>query len=180
MSKQIALLRGINVSGTNKIPMARLREILTERGYANVVTYVASGNIVFDDPGTAPEKTAMSIELAISEEFGLQIPVIVRTRDEILELIESNPLPDATAEPAKFLAVFLSAVPRDTWFQTDDPEKYEPDQYVVGDRVVYVWCPNGLGRSKLAANFANKKLGFTATARNWNTVLKLRELTEEH
>ncbi|MEV6103399.1 DUF1697 domain-containing protein [Streptomyces sp. NPDC051940] len=178
MSKQIALLRGINVSGHNKIPMARLREVLTERGYGNVVTYVASGNVVFDDPGTVPEKTAVAIEAAILEEFGLQIPVIVRTRAEIAEIVAGNPLPEGPAEPARFLAVFLSAVPKDTWFQTDDPAQYEPDKYVVGDRVVYVWCPNGLGRSKLAANFANKKLGITATARNWNTVLKILELAE--
>ncbi|NGN68143.1 DUF1697 domain-containing protein [Streptomyces sp. A7024] len=179
MSKQIALLRGINVSGTNKIPMARLREVLTDRGYANVVTYVASGNVVFDDPGTATEKTAVGIASAIQEEFGLDIPVIVRTRDEIAAVIDGNPLPEGLAEPAKFVAVFLSAQPKNAWFVTDDPKKYEPDQYVIADRVVYMWCPGGLGRSKLAANFANKKVPFTATARNWNTVLKLLELADE-
>jgi uncharacterized protein (DUF1697 family) len=176
VSKQIALLRGINVSGTNKIPMARLREVLTARGYTDVVTYVASGNVVFDDPGVVPEKTAIALEAVIDEEFGLQIPVIVRTRDEIAEVVAGNPLPHGEAEPARFLAVFLSAQPRDTWFQTDDPGQYAPDEFVIGDRVVYVWCPNGLSRSKLAANFANRKLPVTATARNWNTVRKVLEL----
>ncbi|MFC7216614.1 DUF1697 domain-containing protein [Streptomyces polyrhachis] len=179
MSKQIALLRGINISGHNKIPMARLREVLTERGYGNVTTYVASGNIVFDDPGTVPEKTAVAVAAAIEEEFGLRIPVVVRTRDEIARLVRDNPLPEGPAEPARFLAVFLSAEPHGTWFQQDDPALYEPDRYAMGDRVVYVWCPNGLGTSKLAAKFANRKLAITATARNWNTVLKLLELADE-
>ncbi|WP_407564225.1 DUF1697 domain-containing protein [Streptomyces sp. 184] len=179
MSKQIALLRGINVGGKNKVPMAALRAALTDRGFGGVVTYVASGNVVFDDPGTPPEETAAAVGAVVEEEFGLRIAIVVRTRDEIADVIAGNPLPEGAAEPARFLAVFLSEpAPADAWFRTVDPASYAPDRYEVGDRVVYVWCPGGLGRSKLAADFSGRKLAVTATARNWNTVLKLLELAD--
>ncbi|GAA1499875.1 DUF1697 domain-containing protein [Streptomyces synnematoformans] len=179
MGKQIALLRGINVGGRNKVPMAGLRAALTDRGFGGVATYVASGNVVFDDPGTPPEKTAEAVEAAVEEEFGVRVGAVVRTRDEIAAVVAANPLPEGAAEPARFLAVFLSGpAPADAWFRTADPAAYAPDRYEIGDRVVYVWCPGGLGRSKLAADFSGRKLAVTATARNWNTVLKLLELAD--
>lgn len=179
MSKQIALLRGINVGGKNKVPMAGLRTALTDRGFRGVVTYVASGNVVFDDPGTPPEETAAAVEAVVEGEFGLRTGVVVRTRDEIAAVVAANPLPEGAAEPARFLAVFLSEpAPEDAWFRTADRAAYAPDRYEIGDRVVYVWCPGGLGRSKLAADFSGRKLAVTATARNWNTVLKLLALAD--
>ncbi|AZM45440.1 hypothetical protein DMB38_06020 [Streptomyces sp. WAC 06738] len=179
MSKQIALLRGINVGGKNKVPMAGLRKALTDHGFAGVATYVASGNVVFDDPGTPPEETAAAVEAVVAEEFGLRIPVIARTREEIAAVVAGNPLPEGAAEPARFLAVFLSGpAPAGAWFRTADPASYAPDRFAIGDRVVYVWCPGGIGRSKLAADFSGRKLGVTATARNWNTVLKLLEMAD--
>ncbi|MFW6689750.1 DUF1697 domain-containing protein [Streptomyces sp. MAR4 CNX-425] len=179
MSKQIALLRGVNVGGRNKVPMAALRTALTGRGFGGVVTYVASGNVVFDDPGTPPEETAAAVEAVVAEEFGVRAGVVVRTRDEVAAAVAANPLPEGAAEPSRFLAVFLSGpAPEDAWFRTADPGAYAPDRYEIGDRVVYVWCPGGLGRSKLAADFSGRRLAVTATGRNWNTVLKLLELAD--
>jgi len=179
VSKQIALLRGINVGGKNKIPMAGLREALTRHGFGGVATYVASGNVVFDDPGTPPAETAAAVEAVVEQEFGLRIPVVARTRDEIAAVVAGNPLPEGAAEPARFLAVFLSGpAPDDAWFRTVDPASYAPDRFELGDRVVYVWCPGGLGRSKLAGDFAGRRLAVTATARNWNTVLKLLQMAD--
>jgi uncharacterized protein (DUF1697 family) len=175
-NRYVALLRGINVGGHKKIAMARLREVMQERGFTDPVTYLQSGNVVVSGPQKADERIARDIEKLIEDEFGLTVSVLVRTKDELVAVIKGNPLPDAAREPKKFVVVFLSARPAAARLRELDHKEFEPDQFEVRGREVYLWCPNGLNDSRFANFPWDKRFGITATARNWNTVTKLLEL----
>ncbi|MFI1850151.1 DUF1697 domain-containing protein [Streptomyces sp. NPDC020480] len=179
MSSQIALLRGINVSGHNKFPVARQRELMRDLGFDGVTVHLQTGNIVFADPGTPPERTARTIADRITADLGLTVPVMVRTRDELAGAIEANPYPEATAEPKTLHVVFLSAAPADPApLEALDLASYTPDEFRLSGREIYLRTPNGSGRSKLADKVTRAPLGVTMTARNWNTVTKLLALAD--
>jgi uncharacterized protein (DUF1697 family) len=178
MARYIALLRGINVGGNKKVPMARLRALLEGLGYTDVATLLQSGNAVFTGKKKSPEKIARELEAALSEEFGFEVAVIVRTRDELAAAIQANPLPGAEDAPSKFLVVFLSDVPDRKQLQKIDPKAYLPDEYRLAGRELYARFPNGIGKSKLAAALLGLRLDVTATSRNWGTVTKLLELAD--
>ncbi|KAA6222516.1 DUF1697 domain-containing protein [Streptomyces albofaciens JCM 4342] len=179
MPRQIALLRGINVGGHNKFPMARQRELFAALGYRDVTVLLQTGNIVFADPGTPPEETARRIEAGIADGLGFPVPVLVRTRDELAAAVAANPFPQAAAEPKTLHVTFLSDVPADpSPLEVLDSGAYAPDRLRLIGRELYMWCPNGVGRSKLADTVSRTRLGVTATARNWNTVTKLLALAD--
>jgi uncharacterized protein (DUF1697 family) len=177
--RMVALLRGVNVGGNNIVAMATLRELLQGLGYGDVRTHLQSGNAVFSTSGTAPEQVAREIEEQLVKLLGLNIRVIVRTGEELARVIDSNPLPEAVVEPSRLLVNFLSAAPEGELVGGLDPAVFEPDVFGVGEREVYVWCPEGVRATKLSYAFWEKRLGVVATARNWNTVTRLRELVEE-
>lgn len=177
MSRQIALLRGINVGGHNSFPKAKQRELAESLGFEDVSVLLQTGNIVFADPGTPPEETARVIHGRIAADLGLTVPVLVRTGDELAAAVAANPFPQAVPEPKSLHVTFLSAVPADTSrLDALDPAAFAPDQYRLIGRELYLWCPGGIGRSKLADAVSRAPLGVTATARNWNTVTKLLAL----
>ena len=178
MERQIVLLRGINLGPRNRIAMPELRDALSEAGYAAVRTYVQSGNIVLesDEPPAALEQ---AVEALIAERFGLEVAVVVRTRDELAEVVERNPLADVATDPKRYQVSFLA--------EALDPERVaklneaatEPERLVALGRELYAWHPNGIGRSKLGAKLGGTGLGVTATARNWKTVETLLAMAEE-
>jgi uncharacterized protein (DUF1697 family) len=176
--RKVALLRGVNVGGNNIVPMASLREMLCELGYEDVRTHLQSGNAVFNAPGTPPEKAAQAIEEQLARSLGLNVRVLVRTAAELVRVLDANPLPEAVSEPARLLVNFLSAAPDPERLGALDPADFEPDVFGVGEREIYVWCPEGVRATKLSYAFWEKRLGVVATARNWNTVTRLRELIE--
>ncbi|WP_189308061.1 DUF1697 domain-containing protein [Streptomyces albospinus] len=179
MSRQIALLRGINVGGHNSFPKARQLELARSLGFEDVQVLLQTGNIVFADPGTPPEETARTIEERISAELGLSVPVVVRTRDELAAAVEANPFPPAVSEPKSLHVTFLSAVPSDTaGLDALDLAAFAPDRFRLVGRELFLWCPDGIGRSQLAAAVGRARLGVTATARNWNTVTKILALAD--
>ncbi|MFH9422585.1 DUF1697 domain-containing protein [Streptomyces sp. NPDC017529] len=179
MSRQIALLRGINVGGRNKFPMAQQREVFAALGHKDVTVLLQTGNIVFADPGTPPGETARAIEARIADELGFPVPVLVRTRDELAAAVAANPFPQAEAEPKTLHVTFLSAEPaRIAPLEALDTGAYVPDRFRLAGRELYLWCPNGIGRSRLAEAVSRARLGVTATARNWNTVTKLLALAD--
>ncbi|EXU68653.1 hypothetical protein Z951_08655 [Streptomyces sp. PRh5] len=179
MASQIALLRGINVGGNRKFPMARQRELMAELGFEDVTVHLQTGNIVFADPGTPPERTARTLEDHFAAGLGFPVDVVVRTRDELAAAIEANPYPEAVAEPKTLHVVFLADVPADTAaLDALDPAGYAPDAFHRIGREIFLHCPDGVGRSKLAAKVTNARLGVPATARNWNTVTKLLALAD--
>jgi uncharacterized protein (DUF1697 family) len=178
MTRQIALLRGVNVGGRNMVAMAALRELLQALGYEGVRTHLQSGNAVFT-AATPPERAGREIEEGLVERLGLQVPVLVRTRDELAQAVAGNPLGEATSQPARLLVNFLSGEPDPQLLGELDPADFEPETFGVGAREVYVWCPDGVQATKLSYAFWEKRLKVTATARNWNTVTRLLALADE-
>ncbi|MCK7622011.1 DUF1697 domain-containing protein [Streptomyces sp. RS10V-4] len=179
MSRQIALLRGINVGGHNAFPKARQLELARSLGFRDVTVLLQTGNLVFADPGTPPQETAHRIEERILAELGLTVPVVVRTRDELAAAVAGNPFPQAAPEPKTLHVTFLSGVPADTArLDALDADAFAPDRFRLIGREVYLWCPQGIGRSRLADAVSRARLGVTATARNWSTVTKLLALAD--
>lgn len=178
MARYVALLRGINLGGKRKVPMARLRKMLEGLGYASVATLLQSGNAVFTCKEQGEAKLIQQLEASIAAEFGLEVAVLVRTRDELAAAVRKNPLPGAGRDPSRFLVTFLSGVPDPKRVREIDAAAYLPDEFRVVSREIYARFPNGAGRSKLAAMLGGPRLGVTATARNWRTVTKLLELAD--
>ncbi len=178
MARQIALLRGINLGPRNRIAMPALRETLGQAGYEGVRTYVQSGNIVLE-AGTSPSKLEAKLEALIAESFGLEIPVVVRTRDELAEVIEGNPLAGVATDPKRYQVSFLSEALEPERLEALSQVATEPERLVAHGRELYAWHPDGVARSKLWAKLAGNGLGVKATARNWNTVEKLLAMADE-
>jgi uncharacterized protein (DUF1697 family) len=169
--RQIALLRGVNVGGNKRVEMARLRTLLKELGYYDVRTYVNSGNAVF----TGPRRSEQHLEAAIAKAFGFEVPVVLRTRDELADVVQANPLAKIATDPAKHLVIFCAAEASTEL----DPAEFAPETFHVRGREVYLWAPGGIGTSPLAKVLATKSLGDKSTARNWRTVEKLLALADD-
>jgi uncharacterized protein (DUF1697 family) len=178
MARYVALLRGINVGGNKKVPMAQLRQLMEGLGYTDVATLLQSGNAVFTSKEKSPAKVIQQLEAAIAKEFGFEVSVVLRTRDELAAAIQANPLSGADDAPSQFLVMFLSDVPDKKKLQAIDPATYVPDEFRVVGREIYARFPNGIGNSKLAAVLGGPRLGVTPTGRNWSTVKKLLELAD--
>jgi uncharacterized protein (DUF1697 family) len=177
--RQVALLRGVNVGGNNRVSMAHLRELMQGLGYDGVRTHLQSGNAVFTADGTPPERAAQEIEGLLERHLGLSVRVLVRTDEELARVVEANPLAEAISEPARLLVNFLAEAPDPDLLGGLDPADFEPDIFGVGEREIYVWCPEGVRATKLSHAFWEKRLRVVATARNWNTVTRLLELVQE-
>lgn len=179
--KYAALLRGINVGGAKKVPMAELREVLTELGLTGVQTYLQSGNAVFTSPEKDPAALARELERAIEARFGFRVACLVVDGQYLRAVAEACPFPAAELEGKQLHATFLSAQPGEERFTSIDGPSFLPEEYRIGDRVVYLYAPDGLGRSKLGEALHKPSVfkGIDATSRNWNTVVKLVELTQD-
>ena len=175
---QIVLLRGINVGGHRRVPMADLRALLAGLGYDGARTYLQSGNVVLESKASS-KTVRRTIERAILAELGLDVAIFVRTRDELAEVIAKNPLGDVARDPSRYLVSFLSAEPDAALVREAAAVDVRPEQFVVSGREIYAWHPDGVHASKLAKVLSERRLGVTATARNWNTVTKLLELADE-
>lgn len=157
--------------------MPALRDALSAAGFDNVRTYVQSGNVLVDSKLT-PSAVRDRIEQLLQETFDLSVPVVTRTRDDLARVVEHNPIKDAAEDPKRYQVSFLS--------EPLPPERIErlqqliagSEQFVVDDRELYTWHPDGVARSKLAGGLAGK-LGVVVTARNWTTVTTLLRLASE-
>lgn len=179
MTRHIALLRGINLGSKRRVAMADLRALCAKLGYEDVRTYVNSGNVVLTAAGSA-EDVARELEQAIAAELGVEAEVVVRTRDELADAIERNPLIREAAEDPKRLQVsFLSGGPDAVFVRELEQQDFGAERFAVSGREIYAWHPDGMQKSKLARALGDKRLGVVATARNWNTVVKLPEMADE-
>lgn len=176
--RTIALLRGINVGGSKKVPMAELRALMERLGFSDVKTYVQSGNVVFSGPRRAARAVAREIEAGIVEQFGFEVLITIRTRDELAAVVEANPLGDVADEPKRHHVVFLSDAPDPDAIAALAPEDPAPEAWALIGRELYLWTPEGVTDSPLFKAFGEKRLGLRATARNWRTVEKLLELAD--
>lgn len=180
MARRIALLRGINVGGNRKLPMARLRELLAELGHGAVRTYVQSGNVVFTaaDPDATPAALAAGIERAIADTFGFDCAVTIRTRDELAEVIAADPFVGIADHPSRYHVLFLAAAADPSRLEEIDRAAFEPERFALRGRELYLWTPEGIGRSPLAQALTERRLGVAATARNWRTVTTLLTIAD--
>src|SRR5215211_6166214 len=129
--------------------MADLRRVLGSLGYTDVSTHLRSGNAIISSDDEDPERIAATIHEALAAELSLRSGVIVRTGKELAAVIAANPFPEHESEPAKLHVAFLSAQPSKAAFEAIDPARFAPDEFRLGDRAMYLWFPNGAGRSKL-------------------------------
>lgn len=166
----VALLRGINVGGHRRLPMAELRSALEVAGFGGVRTYIQSGNVVFDRPAvdTDEEGVAASIRTVIADSCGMAVPVLVRPLGEIERVVAAHPGVGGDV-PDKWLHVFFLDRAVDHAVGPD-PEKFSPDRWVLQGREVFVTYPTGSGRSKLTIDVFERSFDVTATARNLTTL----------
>ncbi|KGL64227.1 DUF1697 domain-containing protein [Polaribacter sp. Hel1_85] len=170
MKTYIILLRGINVSGKNKIPMAELRNLLNDLGFQNVQTYIQSGNIILESE-KSKSVICQEIKEAIKGKFGFEVPVLARTIPEWKKAIANYPFPIDNTKIVAF--VFLN---RKIYETKINVKGIHNDEYLIDNDMVYIYCPTGFAKTKLSNNLFERKLNVTATTRNYNTTLKLLEL----
>jgi len=174
----IALLRAVNLGARNKVSMPRLREVLTVDGFAEVRTYVQSGNLVVASPQRSAAAVEKRIAALIDREFGLTVPVVVRTHAELTSVIDANPFPAAADERPKALHVsFLAGDPDADGVAGLHADDLTRDCCRVEGRHLYVDYADGVHGSKLTPAYFARRLGVEGTARNWRTVLALAELS---
>jgi len=192
MATHVALLRGINVGGRNKVPMADLREVVTSLGHTGVTTYIQSGNVLFSTAETETAKLAAALESAIAERFGIWASVVVLSRDELTAVLAGNPYPDEP-NPRLVHVVFLNAEPpkdlldRIAAAGSAAAAKGSRDTVRAAGPALFLHTPDGFGTSELAQGVfriisppAKKQApGLAATARNWATSTRLLALCEE-
>jgi uncharacterized protein (DUF1697 family) len=170
----IALLRGINVGGSNKLPMAQLREVAGSAGLSDVRTYIQSGNLVASTAGDVSD-VGPALATAIETVTGLRIPVIVRSSAQWSVLVAANPFPDA-AEPGTHVHVICLPTPAGDGVRAFDASGFAPEALVIVGSELFLHLPDGMGRSKLAIAVNRIPEVASGTARNWNTVRRLAEL----
>ena len=172
MKTYIVILRGINVSGKNKLPMAELRELLSRMKFENIQTYIQSGNVIVNSTKSKTE-VATLVKAGIKKQFDYDVPVLVRTVEEWEKAIANNPYPTENHKIVSF--TFLSEVPDATTIEVNITND---DVYTIANDMVYMYCPGGFGSTKLTNNLFEKKLKVTATSRNYRTTMKLLELAK--
>jgi uncharacterized protein (DUF1697 family) len=177
MARYVALLRGINLGPRNRVAMPALREALEEEGFEDVQTYVQSGNVVLSSRAKA-ETVRRKVEKVIAERFGLEVPVVVRTRAELAAVVRRNPLAKVATEPKRYQVSFLEKKLPAKTLKELEAVAAPSEEVVAHGREIYAWHPAGVARSKLWAKLAGKGLGATATARNWTTVEALLDLAD--
>jgi uncharacterized protein (DUF1697 family) len=176
--KQVLMLRGINLGPNRRVPMADLRELLSTTGHEGVRTYVQSGNVVMASD-LEPSELERECATLISERFGFKVPVVVRTRDELAEVVKRNPLGEVADDPKRYQVSFLLHELDAESVKRLQDLVVAPEALAVDGREVYAWHPDGVARSKLWNGLASQSLGVTSTARNWTTVTRLLEMACE-
>lgn len=172
----VALLRGINVGGKNKLPMTTLVTLFEAAGCTDVRTYIQSGNVVFRAPATTVAGLPARIAAAISRDTGLAVPVVMRSAPELAAIARANPFLGRDATTEALHVMFLADRPTPAAVSSLDPARSPPDEYAVIGREIYLRCPDGVARSKLTNAYFDSRLATVSTARNWRTVTTLLEL----
>ena len=175
--KYISLLRGINVSGQKKIIMKDLKALYASLGFENVVTYIQSGNVVFESDANA-DTLIEKIKNAMSKAYCFDVPVQVRSVSAFESIINACPFThlDLEEEGTRVMVTFLASVPSEASVEKLMTYVKEPERLELTGREIYLHCPNGYGKTKLSNIFIENKLKVGATTRNWKSVVKLHAL----
>ncbi|WP_319589472.1 DUF1697 domain-containing protein [uncultured Draconibacterium sp.] len=178
MNKYVAILRGINVGGKNKIKMDALKSSLSILGFEQVQTYIQSGNVVFRFQETSLEDLAKLINKQIQKEFGFDVPVLVLCAEQLANIVSNNPFVGNENKVAQFLHVtFLKENQVNVNEEKITAQVKAREEFLISNGVIYLYCPQGYGKTKLNNNFFESQLKVSATTRNWKTTLKLLEMT---
>jgi len=164
----ISMLRGINVGGHKKVTMEQLRRCYESLGFDGVRTYIQSGNVIFEQQTAEGAVMVDRIQTGIKRSFGLDVRVIFRTKEEMLSVIKNSPFKDL--DQGKVHVTFLSEKPASPPLKEIDAARDRAEKVSVSGREVYLFCPNGYGKTKLSNQFLEGKLNVYATTRNWRTV----------
>ena len=180
MTTYISILRGINVSGQKKIRMEDLKALYEGLDFGKVTTYIQSGNVIFKTGlNLSISRLSEKIEKAIEEKYHFHVPVIIRTADEMHQILSSNPfLNEEGINREKLHVTFLEEEPQPTQVSAIIEADFSPDGFRIIGKEVYLYCPGGYGNTKLSNTFFEKKLCTKATTRNWKTVGKLANLAD--
>ncbi len=175
----LALLRGVNVGGKNKLPMKALVEICCGIGCGDVRTYIQSGNAIFSADPAIQSTLAALISAEIARRLALRVPVVVRSATELAETVRANPFLEAGAPEEALHVLFLAGQPEAGRVGALDPDRSPPDRFAVRGREVYLWLPNGVAETKLSTAYFDAKLATISTGRNWRTLTTLLGLMTE-
>jgi uncharacterized protein (DUF1697 family) len=175
----ISMFRGVNVGGHNKIKMDALRTLYESLKFEDPRTYVQSGNVIFRTKEKNSPALAKKIQKAVERTFGCRPEVILRTPDEMRKAVAATPFTDRNLEPGKILVTFLAGDPGPEAQLTLLALKAHPEELHLQGRELYIYFPDGAGRSKLPWSSVEKLLGTTGTARNWNSVTRMLAIAEE-
>jgi len=179
MTRFVSLFRGINVGGHQTIRMDALKELHESLDLWDVQTYIQSGNVVFTSNKPDVTQIQKDIEDAFAQKFGFQVKVMVRTAGEFNMIIENNPFQNQPTKESKWVvAMFLASDPISTALEDIQKTYSGPEELHIIGQELYIYYPEGIGRSKLTNTFLEKKLKTMGTARNWNTVLRLQKMLE--
>jgi uncharacterized protein (DUF1697 family) len=179
MAVYVALLRGVNVGGKNRLPNATLKAACESAGFTDVHVYLQSGNVVFKAPKQPRSQIVAKLRQAILEAGGLDVAVLLRTADELRAVLSTPPFDDLPDDHgSRLVVVFLDAKPNDSARGKVEALRAGDERLKFGTLEVFGYFPEGMGRSKLANSLHDRKLGVACTARNWNTVNALAELAE--
>ena len=180
MTAFVSLLRGINVGGHHKIRMDELKDLHESLGFKDVLPYIQSGNVVFTSDEADLARLRGQIEEGFEKKFGFHVEVIVRTSAELREIVDNNPFQNQQSKESKWVVVMFLAAHPDETAQQDLLKTYGgPEELFISGKEVYIYYPNGIGRSKLSHSLLEKKLKTFGTARNWNTILQLQKLLQD-
>jgi len=173
----ISLLRGINVSGQKRLLMSELKAVYEALRFEQVITYLQSGNVVFDSPDADRLEISAKIEMGIQQSFGYQVPVFVRDRLDFLRIIQANPfIHRQEVDPERLYVTFLAAPPAEKPLSTLHTPEGMADEFIANGTEIYLHVPGGYGRTILSNNYFEKKLDRVATTRNWKTIKTLFDL----
>lgn len=179
MKTYISMLRGINVSGQKIIRMVELKNLYESLGLVDVTTYLQSGNVIFNSLDHEASNLVQLIEMKIEQSFGYHVSVFIKATQDFHRIIEQNPfLTERKEDPAKLYVTFLYRLPSALELKNLNIPDSGSDEFIIQGKEIFLFCPNGYGKTKLSNNFFEKKLNMPATTRNWNTVQALLGLTK--
>ncbi len=177
MTQYISLLRGINVNGKNKIQMNQLAELYALLGFEKIVTYIQSGNVVFEYKLKKGKEIAEIIEKGIKKQFGISVPALVMEKKEFEGIIKRNPfLKDKSVDAAKLHITFFDEEPVKENLNKIAAIDGGKDKIIIDSKTAYLYCPVGYGRTKYTNTVIENKLKVKATTRNLKTVTAISEL----
>ncbi len=177
-TKYISLLRGINIGGKRKILMADLKDLYSTIGFSNCISYIQSGNVIFECEEKSTFELAHKIEDAVKSRYGFDVPVIVITTDELKDAVQANPYIDKKPIESIFLT-FLKQKPEIEFIDKISKLNFSPDKFQIINRNAFIYCPESYHKTKLSNKFFESKLKVSATTRNWKTIRRLLELSSK-